>query len=164
MAGELNGTSVFLEVFNTDTNTWGALGGELTGSPTWNNAFIEITSKATVSFIAFIEGKGRQSIQFAGEFIFNSDVDLQFVRDAANSKSKEMFRFLRDGADVSGEFDQYEALVANMADASPTDDSLTTSFTLNITGSPFKLRRVLNSLLEFVKNAAGDQVYTRTDF
>lgn len=164
MAGELNGTVIFLEVFNRDTAEWGTLGGELTAQPTWNNALIEITSKATSSFMAFIEGKGQQSIQITGDWIFNSDVDYQFIRTAAAAKTKESYRFLRDAVSTSGEFDQFDGLVASLVDNSPTDDKVTSSFTINITGSPYALRKVLNSLLENVKNVAGEQIYSRGSF
>lgn len=162
MPGEINGTSVFLEVFNKDTGEFGALAGELSAAPTINNALIEITSKATLSFQQFIEDEGIQSLQLTGDFIFNSDVDYQYVRDAANEKSVEIFRFLNGVSDATGDFDQYDAIINVLGDTSPDGDKLTTSLTLNMTKAPFELLILRTAALNIVRTADSNQILVRS--
>ncbi len=165
MAGELNGTSVFLEVFNTDTGRWAVMAGELSSAPALTNGLVEVTSKSSNSFQEFLTGKGTQSFVLTGDWVFNDDVDFQFVRDAANAKSKELFRILR-GPSATGTVDQFEAIVSTAADSAPDGDKVTSNFTLNATGE-FELVRtwllVKNSAGENVKNSAGEQLYSRSD-
>ena len=164
MADELNGTSVFLEVFNTDTGLWAAMAGELTNTPTLTTALIEITNKSSASFTTFLEDQGRQSITLTGDWVFNSDVDFQFVRTAANNKSEELFRILR-GPTSDRTLDQFSALVATASDASPSDDKVTSSFSLTSSDEFDWFQTLLllkNSANEPIKNSANEQLYSRS--
>lgn len=165
MAGELNGTNVFLEVFNRDTGLWAAMAGELSNSSQLTNGLIEITNKSSVSFTTFLEDSGTQNLVLSGDWVFNSDADFQFVRTAANAKTKEQFRQLRGAPSSGGLLDTYEGLIASAADTSPDGDKLTSAFTINMTGA-FALYQALltlkNSASEFVKNASGGQVFVRS--
>lgn len=164
MAGELDGTSVFLEVFNTDTGLWAPMAGELNSAPTLTNGLILITNKQSNSFVTILAGKGRQAIQLVGDWVFNSDADFQFVRDAANDKASVLLRILR-GPVATGKIDQFNAIVGNVGDSSPDGDKITSAFTFQTTGELellYTLEAIQNSGAENVQNAGAEQIYSRS--
>lgn len=131
MAGELNGTNVFVAM--EDPNNAGdyiAIGGQTSHTLTLNNNPIDITNKSSASFRELLAGEGLQSLDLTVELNFNSQAGYIAMRTMANSKAQANFRIAIGSTNIDGAFQ-----VASFADTSPDNDKLTSSVSLLSSGS-----------------------------
>jgi TP901-1 family phage major tail protein len=127
MAGELNGTNVFLAVDNGGVSI---VGGLLTNSFTLNNGSIDITNKSNSSWRTLLAGEGLQSVDISGELIFNDSVSFAFMKTSADTKTLETYNIARGSEVMAGTF-----YITSWAEAAPDNDKLTVSVSLQSSGA-----------------------------
>jgi len=96
--GALNGTDVFLRVF--DGVNWLNVGGQVSHSSTFNTALIDITNKFSGSVRELLSGEGSQNMDVTAEFIFVSDASFNLMQQAARTRSIMLFQVWRGMGDV----------------------------------------------------------------
>ncbi len=130
LTGAFNGSSVFLRVMNG--SDWLTIGGQMSHSTTENNASIDITSKQNgYSFRDLQDLEGLKTFDVTGELIFNSDTAFDFCKDAYVNKSINLFQVVYGDITNGGNVTEFKAMVVSWSEASPDNDKMTASITLN---------------------------------
>ncbi len=130
LSGAFNGSSVFLRVMNG--SDWLTIGGQMSHSTTENNSSIDITSKQNGhSFRDLQDIEGLKTFDVSGELIFNNDVAFDFLKAAYTNKSINLFQVVYGDVTVSGNVTEFKAMVSSWGEASPDNDKMTASVTLN---------------------------------
>lgn len=131
MAGEKNGTSVFVAIEDpTNAGDYLAIGGQTSHTLTLNNNPIDITNKSSASFRELLAGEGLQSLDLSLELQYNSDAAYTQLRTLANSKAQANFRIAIGTTNIDGAFQ-----VASFGETSPDNDKLTNTVSLLSSGS-----------------------------
>jgi len=130
MAGEANGTSIFVAIEDTPgSDTWTQIGGQLSHTLTLNNTPIDITSKDDSSFRTLMNAEGLQSCDLALELKYNSNAAYLQLRALFSSKVITNFRITIGGNDFDCAYQ-----VASFSEASPDNDKVTNSVSLQSSG------------------------------
>lgn len=128
----LNGHNVGVAISNSSKlDPFVDIGGVTENSFTLNNTPIEIQSKTTGAWRKILNDKGLQSVDMNVTCVFNSDLGLRRLRNAAKEKeNKYRFQIDRGGVLMEGEF-----YVQNYAESSPDNDKVTATFSLVSSGT-----------------------------
>lgn len=131
MAGEQNGTGIFVTMDTAVPGvTYVQIGGQNSHSLTLNNNLIDITNKSSASFRELLPDEGTQSIDLSLDLTFNSETAAAALRALAGSKGDASFRIVMPAGNLD-----FVGMVASLADTSPDGDKLTSSVSLQSTGS-----------------------------
>jgi predicted secreted protein len=130
-AGALNGTGIFVAMDTTIPGaTYVMIGGQTSHSLTLNNNIIDITNKTSAQFRELLADEGTQSIDLTLEMVFNSEVTFASLKALAGTKALAAFEI-----DIGGASILFEGLVASWADTSPDGDKLSSSVSIQSSGS-----------------------------
>jgi predicted secreted protein len=99
LTGAINGTDVYLRVYDSVGLEWLDIGGQVSHTSTLASGAIDITNKFSGKVRELMDVNGIQSIDVTAEFIFNSEASFKFMLNAANTQSTEVFQIWR-GAGV----------------------------------------------------------------
>lgn len=131
MAGELNGTSVFVAMEDPqNAGQYLAIGGQTSHTLTLNNNPIDITNKSSAQFRELLASQGLQSLDLSLELQYNSDASYLALRALANSKGQANFRIAVGSTNIDCAFQ-----VASFGETSPDNDKLTNTVSLLSSGS-----------------------------
>ena len=118
----LNGSDVYLRVFDNVGGQWLNIGGQVSHSVTLNNAVIDITNKLSESVRELLHGEGTQTLDVTAEFVFSNDAAFKFVRDAARLRQIKLFQVWRGMGDV----DELAMMITSFAETA-NDGAATTA-------------------------------------
>lgn len=130
LSGAINGSSVFLRV--KTASEWLTIGGQLSHTSTESNSAIDITSKQQGhSYRVIADTEGLKTLDISGELIFSTDEAFDFVKDAFNSGSIELYQIVRgDIASETEDVTETLAKVTSWAETAPDNDKTTANITL----------------------------------
>jgi hypothetical protein len=129
MANEVNGTNVVIE------NGTGEIVGQGTGTLTWNSTPIDISNKSNGDSVSLMDGQGAgKQLQYACEFVYNTDVQFQKVSNDAFSNTMDTYTITIPAAGTTNE--SYTALMmpTGLSVAVPYGDKLMSSVTFLSSG------------------------------
>ena len=131
MAGEQNGTDIFLAIEDSEgSDTYTIIGGQTVYNLTLNNNLIDITNKSSASFTTFLEGEGIQNLAVTLDLIFSSDASAALLRGYAGAKTFANFRINMPIGNLD-----FRAGVPTLGDTSPDGAAMTNSISLVSSGS-----------------------------
>ncbi len=131
MAGEQNGTDIFLAVETSPSSgVYTIVGGQTVYNLTLNNNLIDITNKSSASFQTFLAGAGTQGLNVTLDLIFSSDAMQALVRISARDITALNYRINMPIGNLD-----FAALIATSGDSSPDGAALTSNVSLQSTGS-----------------------------
>lgn len=131
MAGELNGTLVLVAIEDTPgSGTYTPVGGQTSHTLTLNNAVIDITNKDSNSFRVLLANAGLKSCDLSLELMYNSDSAYLAVRALYENQGITNFRVSIGGTDFDCAY-----MVASFADTSPDNSAVSSTISLQSSGS-----------------------------
>jgi len=133
--GTLNGTKVFLRVYDDTAKVWYVIAGEISNATTANNGAIDITSKVSNGFRCIMAEEGLQAYDITAELIFNDAVGFEFVRQSHLNKTIEQYQIVKlDAANPVA--DSYRLYITSWAETAPDNDKLTCSVSMQSSDKP----------------------------
>lgn len=131
MAGEANGTKVFVAIEDTPaSDTFTQIGGQMSHSLTLNNAAIDITTKDSNQFRELLDTEGLKSVDLSLELTYNSDSAYAQFKALAASGVITLMRITIGGVDFDCKYK-----VITWGETSPDGDKVTNSVSLQSSGS-----------------------------
>lgn len=133
MAGEINGTTLVIEV-SEDNVDFDVIAGQLEVTQTRTGTPIDISNKSYGDNVTLLDGNlSADGYSVGGNFIFNTEASFLLMRDAQYDGKQLWFIMSRFG-DVTRW--KIKASVSGVGDQFPHGAAVSTSVTLTSSGAP----------------------------
>jgi len=131
----LNGSDVFIRVFNQNADAWQIVGGQLTHSESLTNQPIDVTHKQNGNVREFMDGEGLRTLDLTLDVIFSTDVAFDYIKQSFVDKTIERYEIINGLSDEgdAGTVDFFSSMVTAFAETSPDNDKTSASVTFTST-------------------------------